>query len=156
MQSNPSQKNPSLQRSEAKRRVSLSSAQTRDVRPCKKRRPPDLSDGVKKSSGKLPSPETNIALENGWLECYFPFGMVYFQGRTVSFREGNIAKIHQFIEHLPLGHCCYWGGTVKGVVCWGYNRGFLDSLEVVGKRKTYYPKWWFNGDFSWYKVKKPP
>ena len=121
----PLKKNPSLQRSEAKRRVSLSSAQTRDVRPCKKRRPPDLSDGVKKSSGKLPSPETNIALENGWLECYFPFGMVYFQGRTVSFREGNIAKIHQFIEHLPLGHCCY-----------------LDSLKVVGKRKTYYPKWW--------------
>ena len=72
-----------------------------------------------------------------------------FSGRTVSFREGNIAKIHQFIEHLPLGHCC-WGGTVKGVVCWGYNRGFLDSLEVVGKRKTVKhiipnggEKWWF-------------
>ena len=25
-------------------------------------------------------PETNIAPENGWLEYYFPFGMVYFQG----------------------------------------------------------------------------
>ena len=35
-------------------------------------------------------PETNIfGPENGWLESYFPFGMAYFQGRTVSFREGN-------------------------------------------------------------------
>ena len=25
-------------------------------------------------------PETNIAPENGWLEYYFPFGMIYFQG----------------------------------------------------------------------------
>ena len=34
-------------------------------------------------------PKTNIAPENGWLEDYFPFGMSYFQVRTVSFREGN-------------------------------------------------------------------
>ncbi len=34
-------------------------------------------------------PETNITPENVWLEYYFPFGMIYFQGRTVSFREGN-------------------------------------------------------------------
>ena len=33
-------------------------------------------------------PETNIAPENGWLEDYFPFGKAYFQGRTVSFRDG--------------------------------------------------------------------
>ena len=33
--------------------------------------------------------ETNIALENGWLEYYFPIGEAYFQGRAVSFREGN-------------------------------------------------------------------
>ena len=32
-------------------------------------------------------PETNIAPENGWLEYSFPFGMAYFQGRTVSFGE---------------------------------------------------------------------
>ena len=25
-------------------------------------------------------PETNIAPENGWLECYFPIGKAYFQG----------------------------------------------------------------------------
>ena len=31
--------------------------------------------------------ETNIAPENGWLEYEFPFGMPYFQGRTVGFRE---------------------------------------------------------------------
>ena len=34
-------------------------------------------------------PETNIAPKNGWLEYYFPIGEAYFQGRTVSFREGN-------------------------------------------------------------------
>ena len=33
-------------------------------------------------------PETNVAPENGWLEDYFPIGEAYFQGRTVSFREG--------------------------------------------------------------------
>ena len=35
-------------------------------------------------------PETNIAPENGWLEYSFPFGMAYFQGRTVSFRECSL------------------------------------------------------------------
>ena len=39
-------------------------------------------------------PETNIAPKNGWLE-YDPFLLgpsAYFQGRTVSFREGTITK----------------------------------------------------------------
>ena len=31
-------------------------------------------------------PETNIPPENGWLEYYFPIGMAYFRGQTVSFR----------------------------------------------------------------------
>ena len=35
-------------------------------------------------------PETNITPENGWLEYYFPIGKAYFQGRTVSFREGKL------------------------------------------------------------------
>ena len=35
-------------------------------------------------------PETNIAPKNGWLEYYFPIGKAYFQGRTVSFREGTV------------------------------------------------------------------
>ena len=40
-------------------------------------------------------PETNIfAPENGWLEYYFPIGEAYFQGRTVSFREGNYLISH--------------------------------------------------------------
>ena len=38
-------------------------------------------------------PETNIAPENGWFEYYFPIGEAYFQGRTVSFREGNSALL---------------------------------------------------------------
>ena len=33
-------------------------------------------------------PETNIAPKNGWLEYHFPIQEAYFQGRTVSFREG--------------------------------------------------------------------
>ena len=33
-------------------------------------------------------PETNIAPENGCLEDYLNFGMAYFQGLYVSFREG--------------------------------------------------------------------
>ena len=37
-------------------------------------------------------PETNIAPTNGWLEYYFPIGEAYFQGRTVSFREGRISS----------------------------------------------------------------
>ncbi len=32
--------------------------------------------------------DSGTGSENGWLEYYFPFGMTYFQGRTVSFREG--------------------------------------------------------------------
>jgi len=32
-------------------------------------------------------PKFNIAPQKWWLEDYFPFGMVYFQVRTVSFRE---------------------------------------------------------------------
>ena len=32
-------------------------------------------------------PKTDIVPENGWLEDEFPFGMAYFQGQAVSFRE---------------------------------------------------------------------
>ena len=35
-------------------------------------------------------PATKIAPKNGLLEYYFPIGVpAYFQGRTVSFREGK-------------------------------------------------------------------
>ena len=55
-------------------------------------------------------PETNIAPENGWLEDEFPFGKSYFQGRTVSFREGistgrcglNFFKICQVLKVAQL------------------------------------------------------
>ena len=35
-----------------------------------------------------------MALENGWLEYFFPFGMAIFQGRTVSFRERALHNFH--------------------------------------------------------------
>ena len=45
-------------------------------------------------------PETNVAPENQWLEDAFPFGKDYFQGRTVSFREGILSSsIGIFIHH---------------------------------------------------------
>ena len=48
-------------------------------------------------------PETNIAPENLWLEDEFPFGMAYFQVRTVSFR-GCIILISASFRHWML-HC---------------------------------------------------
>ena len=38
--------------------------------------------------------ETNIACENWWLEDYLLFGKAYFQGRSVSFREGSFRWFH--------------------------------------------------------------
>ena len=32
---------------------------------------------------------------DGWNTFSFPFGMAYFQVRTVSFREGKLAKVKQ-------------------------------------------------------------
>ena len=43
-------------------------------------------------------PETNMAPENGWLEYYFPIGKAYFQGRTVSFREGKFLNQNRRLE----------------------------------------------------------
>ena len=37
---------------------------------------------------------TAKAPENQWLEDGFPFGMAYFQGRTVSFGEGRFVYIY--------------------------------------------------------------
>ena len=30
---------------------------------------------------------------------------------------------------------------------------FHEDLLMLGKSKTYYPRWWFNDDVPWYKVK---
>ena len=50
-------------------------------------------------------PKTNIAPENGWLEYYLTIGKAYFQGRTVSFREGNSPLIRRgyFLRGVPKG-----------------------------------------------------
>ena len=47
---------------------------------------PNFRGDFMKKMFQTPLPETNskFAPENGWLEDYF-----YFQGRTVSFREGT-------------------------------------------------------------------
>ena len=53
----------------------------------------------KTKTGTLP--ETNIAPKDGCLEYYFPFWIAYFQGRTVSFKEGNnITRPHTKSQNL--------------------------------------------------------
>ena len=49
-------------------------------------------------------PETNVAPKNGCLEDDFPIGEAYFQGRTVSFREGDLARF-MLDEMNPIEHC---------------------------------------------------
>ena len=45
---------------------------------------------LKKNKAKINTlPETNAAPENWCLEDELPFEIAHFQGRTVSFREGN-------------------------------------------------------------------
>ena len=51
-------------------------------------------------------PETNIAPKNGWFQYYFPIGKAYFQGRTVSFREGKFEGFPSLIIH-GIGICIY-------------------------------------------------
>ena len=41
---------------------------------------------------RCPPWNLQFATENGWLEDYFPFGMAYFEGKTVSFRECNCVE----------------------------------------------------------------
>ena len=72
-----------------------------------------------------------MAPENGWLEydeLSFWGETAYFQVRTVSFREGKQKKIQ--ISETKLGFACL----------------------MLGKRKKYFTKSWFNGDLSWWKV----
>ena len=47
--------------------------------------------------------------ENGWLEYYFPIGMAYFQGRSVSFREGNLFQTINFLGGV-IHSCVFFGG----------------------------------------------
>ena len=49
----------------------------------------------------LTLPETYMAPENQWLEDEFPVGKAYFQGQTVSFREGNAEICIQTGLQLP-------------------------------------------------------
>ena len=58
---------------------------------------------------------TANALENGWLEDYFPFGMAYFQVRTVSFREGIDIKSASYTGGSIWKHIAdNWGSLFLG------------------------------------------
>ena len=63
----------------------------------------------------------SIAPENGWLEEYFPFGMVYFQGLYVKLPAGkgyfmNIKEIPAWWRWPSLTTCSIWkmdGGKMR-------------------------------------------
>ena len=54
-------------------------------------------------TNRLPSLKlTAKAPENGWLEYYFPFGKLYFQGAfAVSFRDGILNHFRYLIWNYP-------------------------------------------------------
>ena len=52
---------------------------------------------------RYPPWNLQFATENGWLEDYFSFGMAYFEGQTVSFRECNCVEC-VFLRDFSL--CC--------------------------------------------------
>ena len=64
-------------------------------------------------------PETNIAPENWWLEDGFPFGVAYFQGRSLSFREriSSDKNLNNWFSEFPpgsfrkFGSCLYSTAT---------------------------------------------
>ena len=48
-------------------------------------------------------PETNVDPSNGWLEYYFPFGEVYFQGLChVCFRQGILKRMRIVVTVHPI------------------------------------------------------
>jgi len=47
-----------------------------------------FSEKTLETTGTTP-PKFNIAPEKRWFEDYFPFGMAYFQGRTVKLPGGK-------------------------------------------------------------------
>ena len=66
----------------------------------------------------LPSlKRTAKAPENQWLEDGFPFGMAYFQGRTVSFGEGRFVYIYLSVNWHSNGNSpCLIGEPSPSVI----------------------------------------
>ena len=106
------------------------------------------SSGV--SLDKIPSLKlTAFVPENGWFEDQFPFGMAYFQGQTVSFREcirSNQTTIsvhfHGFILRCA-GEVCFL--SLKETMCFflfpelvrKQSCSSLNQLEVIAKNRLY-------------------
>ena len=82
-------------------------------------------------------PETNISPENGWLEYYFPFGMAYFQGRTVSFREGIPWELT-----YPT-----WGRWENHRLKSTFQRGYVSSQEGIYHGNPRFLHFWVSYNF---------
>ena len=70
--------------------------------------------GLWKKEGTLP--ETNMAPENGGFQWESPFPGVYFQVRTVSFREGNYGKLYHPCHFQKKCYEILMGGISIGLV----------------------------------------
>ena len=94
-----------------------------------------LSNGGRKPPTTLP--KTNIAPENRWLEDQFPFGMTYFHGRAVSFREGS-----------QTNHLVQLGEAGLLSTCLGFSQFFepiggqLPLLEGTFRSRSVAFVWW--------------
>ena len=109
-------------------------------------------------------PETNIAPENGWLEYYIVSFWVsaYFQGRTLSFREGiyryiyiDILYIYIYIYniyiytiiHLYPQHLTNRGAKFKGRI-WPWTRPWFLWAPVPWSW-TPCPRWLLAAGQKW-------
>ena len=68
---------------------------------------------------RITLPKTSIALEKCWLGDYFLFGMAYFQGRAVRFRE----SIYGFTV------------SILGRTALRFLKGFSPHLQVSRRKK---------------------
>ena len=77
-------------------------------------------------------PEFNTAPEKWWLEDYFPFGMVTFQGRTVKLPGDKIAMIqagHDFFRLLMAWFHFPWrAGYIIKLERWSFLIPLLDTV----------------------------
>ena len=100
-------------------------------------------------------PDTNIGPENGWLEDESYFGMAYFQGRHVSFRECKVtppewAEFHRvrfpLLKNLHPDSLC------------GLSSNKNHHRELSRSNKTlqeFHDTGWWKGDLYWMEYSNP-
>ncbi len=81
-------------------------------------------------------PETNEALENGWLEDEFPFGKAYFRDYVI-FREGITQKLQCSLKHGNL-LADFFSPTVPFSLCHGI---FDDRVRLQSPFRKWGSHW---------------